>query len=412
MTASLHLAHILHSLRRHPSIVLILVIQVALSFSVVCNMTLMASHRVLAWHQDSGLREAGLGVLSSTDQSSASGDNYWARTREAMRALESVSGIDGVAAVQSLPLNGSMYNISFSRALSANPSGGEGVQVSAFIGSPNMLDILGLEVSKGRPLTRNEYVLNTDQGGALAETGSVLISEQLATKLFGAHEALGQLVYVERHPVRIVGIVKHLLSPAPTLGTQNELTAILPILPNTNTVDFLIRTKAADLDRTLRRGAEALFTANPHSVVENIVTYEELRTRYFQHDVAMLRLMVGALITLLGVTTIGIAGLASFWVSRRGKSIGVRRAMGARRSDIVLHFLVENACVVVAGLGFGVAGAYALNVYLVRHYGESPMSAIFVWFGIILMILAGQAASIGPAIRASRLPPSAAMRGM
>lgn len=412
MTARVHLGHILHSLRRHQLTVLILIIEVAFSFSVVCNMALMASHRVLAWHQESGLQESGLGMLSSTDRSSASGDNHWVRTVEAMRAIETVSGVEAVAAVQSLPLNGSSYNISFSRSLPVDSGSGEGVQVSAFIGSPNMVNVLGLEISKGRSFTRDEYVLNKDQGAALTEAGSVLVSEQLARKLFGSRNALGQVVYVERHPMRIVGIVRHLLSPAPTLGAENELTAIVPVLPNSDTTAFLVRAKPTDLDRTLHRSAQALFTANPNGVIENVGPYEDLRTKYFQHDVAMLRLMIYALVALLVVTIIGIAGLVSFWVSRRGKSIGVRRALGALRSDIIYHFLVENICVVVAGLCVGIAGAYTLNAYLIRHYGESPMSVIFLLFGIVLMVVAGQLASLGPAIRAAKIPPSAAMRGM
>jgi putative ABC transport system permease protein len=411
MNASLHLAHILRSLRRHPSIVLILVTQIAFSFSIACNMVRMAAHRILVSHQESGLREAGLGILSSTGKSNVDSESSWVRTLEAMRAIEAISGVEGVAAVQSLPLSGNQYNISFSRTPSDELGSGQDAQVGAYIGSPNMVDVLGLEISKGRPLMQSEYILSNDQGKALAQSGSVLISEQLATKLFGLQNALGQQVYVERHPMRVVGIVKRLLSPAPDLGSQNELTAILPVLPNIETVDYVIRANPVDLDRVVRNGVQALSTANPRAVVEKSMTYGELRTAYFRHDVATLHLMIYALIAMLIVTVIGIAGLASFWVSSRGKSIGIRRALGASRSAIVLHFLVENMCVVIAGLCVGIAGACALNIYLVLHYGESPMPATFLLSGIIVMTLAGQVASFGPAIRASRIPPSAAMRG-
>jgi putative ABC transport system permease protein len=412
MTPRVDLKHILHSLRRHQLIVLILVIEVAFSFSVVCNMALMASHRIDAWHQESGLQESGLGMLSSTDRSGGIGANHWAHTVEAMRAIEAVSGVEDVAAAQSLPLNGVSYNISFSRSSPADPDSGDGVQVSVFTGSPNLVDVLGLQISKGRPFTREEYVLNKDQGVALAEVGAVLVSEQLARKLFGSHNALGQMVYVERHPMRIVGIVRHLLSPTPTLGGENQLTAIVPVLPNSDTTTFLIRARPTALNRTLLRSAQALFAANPLGVIGSAFSYKELRTKYFQHDVAMLRLMIYAMIALLVVTIIGIAGLVSFWVARRGNSIGVRRALGALRSDNILHFLVENICVVAAGVCVGVAGAYTLNAYLIRHYGESPMSLIFLLFGIVLMVVAGQLASLGPALRAAKISPSAAMRGM
>lgn len=307
MTAHVHVEHILRALRRHPLIVLILIIEVAFAFSVVCNMTLMASHRILAWRQQSGLREPGLGVLSSTDRSRATGDNHWARTLESMRAIEAVPGVEGVAAVFSLPLNQNSSIVSFSRSRPAG-TGDEGLPVNVFIGSPNMLDVLGLEVSKGRAFIRDEYVLEKKPAEALNQASAVLMSEQLAKKLFGSSDALGETVYVEHHPMRVVGVLRHLLSPVPTLNTENELTAVVPVLPHRDTTEFVIRATPVDLDQVLQRSARAMLTSNPHGVIESVKRYEDLRREYFQHDRAMLRLMSYALLALLIVTVIGIGG--------------------------------------------------------------------------------------------------------
>ncbi|EQD59243.1 ABC transporter permease, partial [mine drainage metagenome] len=58
----------------------------------------------------------------------------------------------------------------------------------------------------------------------------------------------------------------------------------------------------------------------------------------FANDRAMAWLLVSTILALLGVTAIGIVGLASFWVQQRTRQIGVRRALGARRVDILRYF--------------------------------------------------------------------------
>jgi len=78
----------------------------------------------------------------------------------------------------------------------------------------------------------------------------------------------------------------------------------------------------------------------------------------------MAGLLVGVCLALLIVTALGITGLASFWVAQRRKQIGIRRALGATRGDILRYFQSENFLIVTFGIALGIVLAFAINTTL------------------------------------------------
>ena len=75
-------------------------------------------------------------------------------------------------------------------------------------------------------------------------------------------------------------------------------------------------------------------------------------------------LLVVVCVALLVVTALGIDGLARFWVQLRTKQIGVRRALGATRGQILRYFQVENFLIAGIGIVLGMLLAYGLNQLL------------------------------------------------
>jgi len=110
------------------------------------------------------------------------------------------------------------------------------------------------------------------------------------------------------------------------------------------------------------------------------------------------------------VTAAGIVGLTSFWVSQRHRQIGVRRALGARKIDILRYFLLENLLIVGCGSIVGVLCAFGLNEWMMKHYEMDHLSPLYVALGVLAMVVLGQTAVLLPARRASRVPPIVAAR--
>jgi putative ABC transport system permease protein len=113
---------------------------------------------------------------------------------------------------------------------------------------------------------------------------------------------------------------------------------------------------------------------------------------------------------LLLVTASGIVGMASLWVTQRRKQIGVRRALGARRIDILRYFITENVMITSAGIVGGVLLALALNHLMVTKLEMVRLPILYLVAGAGVFWALGIGAAYGPAWRAASIPPATATR--
>lgn len=132
----------------------------------------------------------------------------------------------------------------------------------------------------------------------------------------------------------------------------------------------------------------------------------------FRADIGMAALMGGISLILLCVTAAGIFGLTSFWVDQRERRIGIRRALGARRRDILGYFQVENLLIVGSGAVLGTALAIALNLTLIPRYEMDRLPITDVFLGVVLVLVLSQVSTFVPARRAARVEPASAIRSM
>lgn len=132
----------------------------------------------------------------------------------------------------------------------------------------------------------------------------------------------------------------------------------------------------------------------------------------YESDRGMAVLMGVISLVLLAITAAGIVGLTSFWVGQRRRQIGVRRALGATRGDILSYFMTENLLISVGGAVAGAVLAIAMNLWLVTRFEMHRLSLFYVLAGVLMLLLLGQGAVLAPAIRASKVSPVEATRSV
>jgi putative ABC transport system permease protein len=146
-------------------------------------------------------------------------------------------------------------------------------------------------------------------------------------------------------------------------------------------------------------------------VIEWVRPYQFFKDRVNLDDRIMAVYLVAVTVLLLTVASLGIYGLTTFNVGTRTKQIGVRRALGARRIDIVAQFIVESWLIATAGIIVGCMLAVTAGFWLSSEYQLPRLDLYYLAGGILLLWFVALLASWYPARRAAAISPAAATRG-
>ena len=409
----MELRPILTTLRRHKTASALIVLEIALSCAIVCNALFLISQRIDRLSATSGLAENELVRVQLTGI--GKDDNDVALTQSDLAALRAIPGVREATVTNQVPFVNSSWNTSVTMAKDQQQPT---LSSTIYMGDTHFLDTLGLTLVSGRNFAPDELVdwKALDAPNSKVRIPSVIITRSMADKLFPGQQAVGKSFYAwGDDPIRIVGVVEHLVRPSDLGGDAGHgYSMILPIkLPYTVGGNYVIRTTdASRRDDVLKAAVAALKRNGPHRIIldDNTKTIEALRAEYYQQDRAMVWLLVAVCVALLVVTALGIVGLASFWVQQRTKQIGVRRALGATRGQILRYFQTENFLLATLGIVLGMMMAYGINQLLMGKYELPRLPAIYLPVGAIALWLLGQVAVLGPARRAAAVPPAVATR--
>lgn len=397
---------ILSSLRRHKTAAALITLQVALTCAIVCNAVFLIAERVDNLRSPTGVDETGLLRVQVTGIGRDA--NPMAMTREDLAAIRAIPGVIAASASNQVPLGRSSWNTSVNLAPDQRE---ETLNATMYMGSPAQFETLGLTLASGTWLSSDAFEpYNEDEGFRGINPSSMVISREFAESAFPGEDPLGRSVYLLDDPIRVVGVVDRLARPNAFSG-DTGYSMLLPVeLPYTMGGNYLVRTTPERRQEVLDAVVAALNANSSSRIVLEQQTFEEIRADYYAQDRTMVWLLVIVCIALLVVTALGIIGLASFWVQQRTRQIGVRRALGATRGQILRYFQVENFLLATVGIVLGMLLAYALNQYLMGHYELPRLPLSYLPAGAIVLWLLGQVAVLGPARRAASVPPAIATR--
>lgn len=267
-----------------------------------------------------------------------------------------------------------------------------------------------IDLAAGRPLTREEV-----RGRATV----AVIGDQVREKLFGAIDPVGRWLRVGRHRFQVVGVLKK-KGGGPG---QNEDSQV--IIPVTTFQKFYGSREGVRLD-IRATGVETLQEAQEEAALLlklrrglkpwdepdfGIWTSEMFYQFYKNLTKGIYGLTIGIVAISLLVGGIVIMNIMFVSVTERTREIGIRRAMGAKRRDVMLQFLSESVSLAVVGGLLGVIGGILIAVIL---RGATPLpTEVRLWsvlVGLLLSSTVGLFFGIYPAMRASHLPPVEALR--
>ncbi len=399
---------ILSALLRSKTGAFLIAAQVALTLAILGNAIYIVQDRLAIAARPTGADEANTFYIRL--YGFREGVDVPAMLDADLAMVRAMPGVKAVATANMAPLTQSGWNLSVQP--NSNDDDVESTNTAFYFSSENLVEALGLQLTEGRYFTPDEVQV-VEPSIANVEPKLTILTRSLAKHLFpDAKSYVGQVVYLGESRMEVVGIVEKMQSPWAQLGDAAERSIIVPMRQLEPNASYIVRTEPGQLDRLMREVEDKLVAARDDRVHLRTQSLLEARANRYRADRSLAWMLITIMGLLLLVTASGIIGMASLWVNQRRKQIGVRRAIGARRSDILRYFLIENFMVTSFGIAVGLGLAIALNQWLVSALEVPRLPLHYLPGGVVALWALGLLAALGPAWRAARIPPAEATRSV
>lgn len=384
----------------------LVIAQVALALVLLASAGLLVRSFVRLTNEDPGFRADG----AMTAKISVSGDRYEKNQRvreffnELFEGLEKRPGVAAAGGVSFLPMNGMAAATGFSIAGREDPPLGQGHVCEVRVVGGDYFGAMRIPLVAGRAFTRREQ---TDEAVHL-----VVINEKLARQHF-PNGAIGQRVIVswnDQSPDEIIGVVGDVRTS--DLETEARPTIYWPqgrfTYPWTTAV---IRMKDQDASAAIPLIRNEVRRLDSNVPIADIRPLDEVVARSVaQRRLTMVLLGVFAAVALV-LAAIGVYGVMSYTVAQRTREIGVRMALGARRSDVLGMVLRRAFALAAAGVVLGAGAAWLLTRYMAALLYQTEPGDPMILAGVsLILVVATLLASYVPGRSATRVDPLIALR--
>ncbi len=416
---------ILRSMRRSKVRYGLIVAEVALTLAIVANCVNMIRDSRRQMAIKSGFDDGNIIRVASRPFAPAfKEDGYLDNSlRQDIAVLRAIPGVKAVSNTRFLPWQGGGSSME-TRVLGSK---GEMLRNQVYNADEGTLDALGARLIEGRNFTREETeseALRMRQifaksravgpdGTPLEKTSQdIIISKAFGALLFPDGKALGKhLEDTDGDQYTIVGVIDRFYNP---YGWPiHEYVMFFPSYSRSfaGGAGYLVRAEPGKKAAVLASIEKALVAANNGRNIQ-VQPLTQIKERFQARSALLVNILTILIALLLFITSLGIVGLTVFSVNERTRQIGTRRALGAQRGDILRYFLLENWIVTTIGLALGILLAFGLNVALVSRVAGPKMEPGLVALGVLLLWVAGLAATFLPALRGARVAPAVATRNV
>lgn len=383
---------------------ILIALQIAVTLAVAVNAAFVVMQRVEKISRPTGMDVDSLIAIVSV----GFGPEYDNRSsiREDIEALRALPGVVDAVPINQVPLSGGGDAGGY-RSDPATPEHEE-INANNYYSDEHIIETLGLKLVAGRRFRPEEVHYREPNSRRAADVA--IITQALADELFPDGDALGKPMYSgQGDPMTVIGIVER-MHGAWVSWDGLERVVLRPEVFLSGYTIYMIRAEDGLRDTLMPQVEDTLSQLNDDRILRRLMAHSEVVARSYSRDRAMAVILVTVTVLFVAITALGIVGLASFTVSQRTKQIGTRRAIGARRLQILRYFLVENAMITTGGIIAGAGLALAFNVWLVTEFELPKLEFVFLLGGVVSVLLLGQLAVLGPARRAAAVPPAVATR--
>jgi putative ABC transport system permease protein len=394
---------IFSALLRNRAGAILVSLQIALTLAIVVNAVYVTQQRVEKIGRPSGLDDQNIFSFSATGFEKDF--DFPAMVRADLDLMRRMPGVIDAAPTQHVPLSGSGSSSGFYSL--PNEKGVES-PANTYWTDEHGINALGAKLSAGTTFEASA-VKFLDQYPQTMEP-AVIVSQGFASALFPKQNALGKTFY-DNHstPYKIIGVIEHMHGSWVGWDKLDRVILSSMVGPKPGT-RYLVRTQPGEIDRLMTEVETALRKRDPNRVIGKLTKMSEHKKRSYSNDSFMAITLTTVTGLVLVFSALGIFGLATFNVNTRTKQIGTRRAVGARRRDIVRYFMTENWLVTTLGVVVGCGLALGAGFWLSTEYAMPRLDLYYLIAGVLGLWVVGQLAAWQPSLRAAKVSPAMATR--
>ncbi|GCF89176.1 MULTISPECIES: FtsX-like permease family protein [unclassified Shewanella] len=398
----LHIKPILSSLLRSKSGPVLLLIQIILSVAIVANASFIIQERLALMQRDSGIKESEVLTFSLFNFDPLI--DKTAQNKIDQQILRGLANVIDATSTNMLPLSGGGWSSTLN--LGPDPDSAKSTpQFAMYLGTDHTIETLGIKLIEGRNFYPHELKDNLDSPSRLA-----IISSVLAKAIWPDESALGKVLYEGKDAqITVIGVVEK-LQGAWIDSSSLENSVIQNV--DYGSSSYMVRAKPefhAELKDTIKK---ALLAENPNRVLDGFKSIEALKDSSYRDHKLMITVLTMMVVLLLLITSLGLTGMVMFNIQRRTKQIGTRRALGAKKRDIISYFLVENYLICLAGGVLGGLLAIQLGQQLMKIYSLPMLDLSYPLITVAGLFIVTTLAVYLPARKAANISPATATRSV
>jgi len=392
------------SLKQNKFLAILMVVQIAFTMGVLSSSVLVATDTLREWGMPSGIPHENI-VRISPEFFDETQDVGQALVKDIER-VKNMPNVINVAPSNAVPFTAeNMINV----YLAATEDAQE-YKTVVFHSDENIFDVLQLSLLEGRLLNASD-VIKGETSTTPENASQVMISKDMATALFADQPAVGQTIWLSKKsdPVQVVGVYSNFMVGERLNGRGKSYQSI--IRPQVKWAQnqqphYLIRVESGKGTAMMEDIIDVFYQERGRYINSSELLKRTQKRMYDGRGSRALTMLVISTVLLI-ITGLGMTGLTAFQVTQKRKQIGTRRALGAKKSDIMRYFLTENSIITLIGLLIGILVTLMITFELSEQASQNFMNlSVLLLTGLVMWIVnilavwfpAKRAANIEPAI--------------
>lgn len=395
------------SIKHNKAIAMLVIIQVAITLTVLSGSLLMTTSTLKEWNLPSGIPQNN--IISAVPQFYDIDVDVRQSVVDDLARIKALPGVVNASPVSQRPFDARGVQKVY---LEATEEAQE-YETNVFTGDANLHQVLQLSLIEGR-FFREDEIITGKREELTSIPPIVMISEDMAKALFPDDNALGKTIWLEKgaSPAKVIGVYSNFMNGEQLnyIG-QSYRTVIQPLVTWQNRSDpsYLIRVENGLAEGLLESVRNELYKIDGRYVNRVEVLTRTQKRMYDGRGSQAIMLLVISFVLLL-ITAFGMAGLVSFLVTQRQKQIGTRRALGATKWDVVRYFMLENGILSGIGIVIGLALSLVFTFVLTEDSGVNILDLSYIFATAFFIILINQLAVYFPAKKAANVEPAIVTR--